>query len=87
MEIDVSWNGWKKMLGKAIDTVESIGVSEDTIDNAAYKVGNFLSNNVDPANPEQRLLKEMWDEAANDERRILASVVTRLADKEDRGNI
>ena len=87
MEIDMSWNGWKKMLGRAIDTVESIGASEDTIDSAAYHVGNFLSNNVDPGNREQRLLKEMWDEAANNERRAIASVVTRLADKEDRGNM
>ena len=87
MELDMSWNGWKKMLGRAVDTAEAIGVSEETIDKAAYKVGNFLSNNVDPANREQRLLKEMWDEASNDEQRVIASVVTRLVDKEDRGNM
>jgi len=87
MEIDMSWVGWKKMLGKAVDAVESIGASKDTIDSAAYHVGNILSNNVDPGNQEQRLLKEMWDEATNHERRSIASVVTRLADKEDRGNM
>ncbi|ACV62259.1 conserved hypothetical protein [Desulfofarcimen acetoxidans DSM 771] len=87
MEIDVSWNGWKKMLGRAVDAVESIGASEDTIDSAAYHVGNFLSKNVDPANREQCLLKEMWDEAGSQERRVIASVVVRLADKEDRGNL
>ena len=75
------------MLGKAVDAVEAIGASNDTIDGTAYHVGNFLANNVDPGNRDHQLLKEMWDEAANNERRAIASVVARLADKEDRGNM
>lgn len=81
MEIMDNWNDWKKTLGKAVDFGETVGMSDETITNIAEKVGTYLSNNVSPHNDQERLLKEMWDAASEDERQTLAKLVVKIADK------
>jgi hypothetical protein len=75
------WGEWKKTLGKAVDLGETVGMSDKSITNVAEKVGAFLSNNVDPRNDEERLLKEMWDAADAEDRNVLAKLVVKIADK------
>ena len=75
------WGNWKKTLGKAVDLGETVGLSDKNITNIAEKIGTFLSNNVDPRNDEERLLKEMWDAADESDRDVLAKLIVRIADK------
>lgn len=75
------WGDWKKVLGKAVDLGETVGMSDKSITNIAEKVGTFLSNNVDPRNDEERLLKEMWDAADEKDRDVLAKLIVKIADK------
>jgi hypothetical protein len=75
------WGDWKSMLGKAVDLGETVGMSDKNITNVAEKVGTFLSNNVDPRNDEERLLKEMWDAADEKDRGVLAKLIVKIADK------
>ncbi|AEF95049.1 hypothetical protein Desca_2211 [Desulfotomaculum nigrificans CO-1-SRB] len=81
MEIGENWHKWKEILGNDVGLGEKMGLDEETINNAAYHLGNFFANNFDPANKEQRLMKELWDEANEDERKSMAAVMTRLAHK------
>ncbi|MBM7871534.1 hypothetical protein JOC70_003034 [Clostridium pascui] len=81
MEIMDNWNDWKKTLGKAVDIGETVGMSDKTITNIAEKVGTYLSNNVNPHNDQERLLKEMWHAASEDERQVLAKLVVKISDK------
>lgn len=76
-----NWHSWKETLGKTADLGETVGMSEGTITNIAEKVGTFLSNNVDPRNDEERLLKELWDVANKDDREVLAKLVVKISDK------
>lgn len=76
-----NWNEWKKTLGKAVDIGEAIGMSEKTINNVAEKVGTFLSNAVEPRNHQERVLKEMWDVADENDRKTLAKLVVKMTDK------
>lgn len=75
------WGQWKKVLGKAVDLGETIGMSDKNITNAAEKIGTFLSNTVDPRNDEERLLKQMWDAADEKDRHVLAKLIVKIADK------
>ncbi|MDD7792895.1 DUF3243 domain-containing protein [Clostridium sp. 'White wine YQ'] len=75
------WDSWKATLGKAIDAGETVGLSDKTITGVAEKVGTFLSNNVDPRNHEERLLKELWDAADENDRNTLAKLVVKISDK------
>lgn len=74
------WDSWKDTLSKAIDISETVGVSDSTINKVAERVGTFLSNNVDPRNKEERLLKELWDVADTADRETLAKLVVRMVD-------
>ena len=40
-----------------------------------------ITNHFDPANHEQRLMKELWEEATESEQKVLASLMTRLVEK------
>ena len=75
------WGEWKSILGKAVDLGETVGVSDKNITNVAERIGTFLSNNVDPRNDEERLLKEMWDAADEKDRDVLAKLIVKIADK------
>lgn len=81
MDIMENWHDWKKTLGKAVDLGENVGMSDKAITNIAEKVGTYLSNSVTPHNDEERLLKEMWDAAGEDERQVLAKLVVKIVDK------
>ncbi|MDF2587911.1 MAG: hypothetical protein K0S41_1752 [Anaerocolumna sp.] len=81
MEIMENWHDWKKTLGKAVDLGETVGMSEKTITNLSEKVGTYLSNHVDPHNDEEKLLKEMWDTADEEDRKVLAKIVVKMVDK------
>lgn len=81
MEIMENWHNWKKALGKAVDLGETVGMSDKTISTVAEKVGTYLSNHVTPHNDEERLLKEMWDAASEEDRKVLAKVIAKIADK------
>jgi hypothetical protein len=81
MDLLENWHHWKKTLGKAVDLGETVGMSDNTITNMAEKVGTYLSNNVTPHNDEEKLLKEMWDAANEEDRKVLAKIITKIADK------
>ena len=81
MEIMENWHDWKKTLGKAVDLGETVGMSEKTITNLSEKIGTYLSNHVQPHNDEEKLLKEMWDAADEEDRKVLANIIVKIVDK------
>lgn len=75
------WGEWKKTLGKAVNLGEAVGMSENKMTKIAEKIGTYLSNNVEPRNDEERLLKEMWDVSDEKDRETLAKVIVKITDK------
>ncbi len=82
MEIGTSWQDWKKTLGRAVNAAEFAGMSDETINKAAYRLGDFFAANFDPGNREQRLLKELWEVGAEDEKKVLAKMIAKLVDRD-----
>lgn len=76
-----NWNEWKETLGKAVNMGETVGLSDNTINNIAAKVGNFLSDNVEPRNDEEKLLKELWDVGNSHDKHVLAKLVVKMTQK------
>lgn len=79
-EAFTNWAEWKDTLGKAVNLGESIGMSDNTIDKIAVKVGNFLAARVDPENREQRLLQELWKVADDSEKKVLAKLIVNMVE-------
>lgn len=81
MEVGQNWHKWKEIMGNAVGLGERVGMEEETINKVAYRLGDFFANTFDPANDEQRLMKELWEESNEDEKRTLASLMARLSHK------
>lgn len=73
-----SFEQWKQFLSQRVTEAKGAGASQQTIANAATGIGTFLAQKVDPRNREQRLLKELWDVASQQEQQALASLVTKM---------
>lgn len=75
---DQSWDEWKQTLAQAVLQGQKVGLSQQDIKNRAADIGDFLAQNLDPANPEQKVLAELWQAASEEEQQALASTIVKL---------
>ncbi|THF78437.1 DUF3243 domain-containing protein [Cohnella fermenti] len=76
-----NFDSWKHFLGDRVDAAKNAGISEEAISRLAYEIGEFLDNKVEPQNDEQRVLKELWDAGNESERKTIAGLMVKLADR------
>ena len=76
------WDKWKGTLAKAVSLAETVGMSDETINKIALKMGTMLSSRVDPENREQRLLQELWRVGDDSERAVLAKLIVNVLQTE-----
>ncbi|HAU31128.1 MAG TPA: DUF3243 domain-containing protein [Desulfotomaculum sp.] len=72
------WEGWKSFLGQAVEFADELGIGRERILSLAQQAGDLLAENVNPGNPEQKTVKELWSAADEGERHILADLMVRL---------
>lgn len=81
LETETSWHTWKQMLGRFVHGAQAVGMSDENIDGIAYRMGEFFANHFDPGNREQRLLKELWEQGTEDEKKVLSTLIARMVEK------
>lgn len=81
MSVLENWERWQEFLGEQVDKAQAMGVSNERITEVAHKMGAFLADKVDPKNPQERLLKQMWDVSNEDEQHALASIMVKMAER------
>ncbi len=69
---------WKDFLGNKVDQAHNVGMSNDNITNAAVKLGSFLADKVDPENPQERLLKQLWENGSKQDQESLARMMINM---------
>ncbi|MEW6276067.1 MAG: DUF3243 domain-containing protein [Bacillota bacterium] len=74
----LDWEAWKRFLGQAVEFAGELGISRERIVSFARQAGDLLAENVPPATPEQKALKELWTVADENEKQTLANLVTKL---------
>jgi hypothetical protein len=77
------WDKWKKTIAGAVNVGHAVGMSDNTIEKAGNKIGNFLASVVDPENREQRLLQELWKAGDDDDKRVLTKMIVKMAQTDD----
>ncbi|SHE41733.1 Protein of unknown function [Seinonella peptonophila] len=82
MSVLDNFGEWKEFLGNRVKQAEGIGMSEETISDLAYQIGDYLNEGIDPRNHQQRVLKELWDVADSDEQHMIASLMVKLVKSE-----
>ncbi|MCZ8512302.1 DUF3243 domain-containing protein [Paenibacillus filicis] len=70
---------WKEFLGDRVEQAEKSGMSEETMSKLAFEIGEFLANKVDPKNNEERVLKDLWDAGDEQEKKVMARLMIKLA--------
>ncbi|AMX00114.1 DUF3243 domain-containing protein [Rummeliibacillus sp. G93] len=73
-----NWQQWTSFLGQHVNQAEQSGMPNNAIKQAAMQIGDYLANNVDPKNEQQRVLSDMWGVANENEKEALASCVVKL---------
>jgi sulfur relay (sulfurtransferase) DsrC/TusE family protein len=81
MDFMKDWTQWRATLKEAIEQGRKFGLSDEVIKNLSVNVGDFLTSRVCPATKEEELLKEMWEVAAPDERKTLATLIFKMVEK------
>lgn len=76
-----NWSEWRQTLAQAVDVGRDMGLSDAELADKAETIGDFLANNVDPQNPEQGLLKELWEAADERQQQELAKVLINVVKK------
>lgn len=78
------WNNWKDTLRRAVNLGETVGMSQNTIENIGVKVGDFLAARVDPENREQRLLQELWKVGDDSDRKALSKMIVKMVETDEK---
>lgn len=78
METMNSFEDWKEFLSKNVNVAMQAGADPNSVVEAATRIGEYLAQNVDPANREQRLLAELWKVADQEEKKAIASTITKM---------
>jgi hypothetical protein len=74
------WEVWRNNLRRAVNVGKAVGMSEDEIEDLATQIGDFLAEKVCPATPEEELLKEMWNVAEPEERKVIAGLMVKMSE-------
>lgn len=73
-----NWDQWKDFLGDRLQQAEQQGISRDTINDVAFQVGDYLAKQVDPKNPQERVIADLWSVATPEEQHAIANVMVKL---------
>ncbi|PZE22389.1 DUF3243 domain-containing protein [Paenibacillus xerothermodurans] len=69
---------WKEFLNERVQQAEQSGMKEETINKLAVEIGDFLAKNVDAENSQERVLKQLWDVANQEEQKTIARLMVKL---------
>ncbi|MFK2825057.1 DUF3243 domain-containing protein [Bacillus sp. B190/17] len=78
MSVLENWHEWKNFLGDKLNQAAGAGMNNDTINNLAYQVGDYLASKVDPKNEQERVLSDLWSVASEEEQKAIASMMVKL---------
>lgn len=83
VEIMKDWSSFKNSLREGIQTARKLGMSDQEIQAASVRVGDFLNEKICPGTSEEQVLKDMWDVSSADERKAEASVLYKMITRDE----
>lgn len=81
MSVLDNFDTWKDFLANRLQEAQQQGMSQETISNVAYEVGDYLSKSVDAKNTEEAVLRELWNAASKEEQQAIANTMVKLVQK------
>jgi sulfur relay (sulfurtransferase) DsrC/TusE family protein len=81
MDFMKDWDTYRATMREAIAEARKLGVSEDQIEIISNQIADFLAEKVCPATPEEELLRDMWNVANPDERKVLTTIFFKMLEQ------
>jgi len=82
MSVLDNWQQWKDFLAQRLHQGEAEGLDSQTVSEMAYQVGEYLSDEVEPKNDQERVLSDLWHVASEEEQHAIANMMVKLVEKE-----
>lgn len=78
MSVLHNWDEWKNFLGDRLNQAKEAGLDQNVITDLAYQIGDYLANQVDPKNEQERVLSDLWSVASEQEQHAIANMMVKL---------
>ncbi|HEY8449651.1 MAG TPA: DUF3243 domain-containing protein [Bacillota bacterium] len=82
MPVTSTFDQFTDELRQRLQVAKAMGMSEQDIKKRAQDVGDYLAQHVDPRSPEQRVLKELWQVADQQEQQAIANCVYKMVERQ-----
>ncbi|OEH94142.1 DUF3243 domain-containing protein [Bacillus solimangrovi] len=78
MSVLDNFDTWKEFLGGRLQQAQKDGLDNRTVENVAFEIGDYLAQQVEPKNAEERILAELWKVASDEEQHAIANMMVKL---------
>ncbi len=80
MSVLDNWQDWKNFLGDRLSQAQQEGMSQQVIEQLAHQVGDYLAEQVEPKNEQERVLSDLWSVATPEEQQAIATMMVKLVE-------
>lgn len=78
MSVLDNWSQWKDFLGDRLHQAQNTGMNKEVVNDLAYQIGDYLANQVEPKNDQEKILADLWSVATPDEQHAIANIMVKL---------
>jgi hypothetical protein len=78
MSVLDNWKQWEDFLADRLHQAQNEGMSEGAISALALQIGDYLSEQVEPKNEQERILADLWSVADKEEQQAIANIMVKI---------
>ncbi|MEI4830993.1 DUF3243 domain-containing protein [Bacillus sp. FJAT-53711] len=78
MSVLENFEQWKGFLGERLEQAQGKGLDGGAINDMAYRIGDYLANEVEARNDQEKLLMELWKVADEQEQHTIANLMVKM---------
>ena len=78
MSVLDNWKQWEDFLAERLHQAQNEGMSEGAISALALQIGDYLSEQVEPKNEQERILADLWSVADKEEQQAIANIMVKI---------
>jgi hypothetical protein len=78
MSVLENWKQWEDFLADRLHHAQNEGMSDGAISTLALQIGDYLANQVEPRNEQERILSDLWSVADKEEQQAIANIMLKL---------
>lgn len=78
MSVLDNFQEWKNFLSERVNQAQSLGMDNQSINDIAYELGDYLAKDINPQNEQELLLRDLWKVAGPQEQKTIAELMVKL---------